>query len=230
MDSAQFLRGDDNIATNALLFGDFINYWVANDLLDSIELISNDSETEIFHELQIDAHPLRLDNFAKELALCPCWFGGLHGTTSYKDLRERIARRIFAYRSFLNYNSDLPKWIISSKTSAGEPIAEMADILKRFEIVPDDIPVLIRIDQFEDLMGIERGTVDSAGIAFRQVVMKMISERDSRISYRVGSRPYALYPDFNVFRASSPAEELRNFKILDIGDLFRGRESRASFV
>ena len=77
-------------------------------------------------------------------------------------------------------------------------------------------------------MGIEKDASNITGTAFRQIVMKMLSERDSRVSYRVGARPYALYPDWQVFGTGSTAEELRNFKVLDIGELLRGREARRS--
>ena len=216
----------DNIGTYALLFGDFVNYWIADDLFNNIELIWKDTKTGLHRELQINGDGALLDRFAAKLSKHPCWFGALRGIRTYAELREKIENRIYAYRSFLNYNSELPNSIISSKTSAGEPIAVIADSLKAGGILPSDIPVLIRIDQFEDLMGIERDALDNTGTAFRQIVMKMISERDHRVSYRVGARPYALYPDLQVFRAGTPAEEMRNFSVLDIGDLLVGREAR----
>ena len=223
------VSGDDSdVTTDALLFGDFLNYWLVDDLLNSIELLAGDSETKIYRELEIHTDSSRLNEFAKGVALHACWFGALEGIRTYEQLRESIANRIIAYRSFLNFNSELPDCILGSKTSAGEPIAVMADSLKKFSVLRTDIPVLIRIDQFEDLMGIERNASDVTGTAFRQIVMKMISERDSRVSYRVGARPYALYPDWQVFGTGATAEELRNFKILDIGELLRGREARRS--
>lgn len=219
---------ESDVTTDALLFGDFLNYWVVDDLLDSIEVLAGDSETQIYRELEINADSSRLNKFAKELALHSCWFGALKDIRSYEQLRNSIANRIIEYRSYLNFNSELPDCIVRSKTSAGEPIAVMAERLKQFGILRTDTPVLIRIDQFEDLMGIERDASDVTGTAFRQIVMKMISERDSRVSYRVGARSYALYPDWQVFGTGTAAEELRNFKILDIGELLRGREARRS--
>ena len=56
--------------------------------------------------------------------------------------------------------------------------------------------------------------------------MKMLSERGQQVSYRIGARPYSLYPDFATFRTGSAAEEMRNFKIIDIGEILGAKEAR----
>ena len=75
-------------------------------------------------------------------------------------------------------------------------------------------------------MGLEVSEEGKTGTALRGVVMKMLSERGQQVSYRVGARPYSLYPDFAAFRAGSPAEEMRNFNIIDIGKVLGSKESR----
>ena len=56
--------------------------------------------------------------------------------------------------------------------------------------------------------------------------MKMLSERGQQVSYRIGARPYSLYPDFATFRTGSSAEEMRNFKIIDICEILGAKEAR----
>ena len=216
----------DSVAVNALLFGDFLNYWIIDDLLRGIETIRDDSATDIHQMLGVGAKQSQLDTFASEVARHRCWFGSLQGISSYSEFRNAITERIYSYRNFLNYNADLPVSIMRSKTSAGEPIGVVATALKRLDVIPKEIPVLVVVDQFEDLMGLETSGGDHTGKELRGVVMKMLSERGQRVSYRIGARPYSLYPDFATFRAGSPAEEMRNFKIIDIGDVLGAKESR----
>ena len=216
----------DSVATNALLFGDFLNYWIIDDLLRSIETIRNDTATEVHRMLRVDANPARLDEFARTVAGEECWFGSLEGISTYERLIAAIRQRIYSYRNFLNYNDELPTSIVRSKSSAGEPIEVVAAALKQAGVVPSEMPVLVVVDQFEDLMGLEVSDGAETGTALRGVVMKMLSERGQQVSYRIGARPYSLYPDFAAFRAGSPAEEMRNFNIIDIGAVLGSKEAR----
>lgn len=219
-------HAEDSAATNALLFGDFLNYWIVDDLLRTIETIRDDHATRLFSELGVDASPRKLDEFAKTVAGDACWFGSLRKVATYEQLRAAIDGRIYAYRNFLNYNAELPETVVRSKTSAGEPIGMVASALKASGVIPSGMPVLVVVDQFEDLMGLETSEGRKTGTEIRGVVMKMLSERGQQVSYRIGARPYSLYPDLGTFRAGSPAEEMRNFKYIDIGDILGAKEAR----
>lgn len=216
----------DLVATNALLFGDFLNYWIVDDLLHCIEVIRDDVITHIYRTLGVHADQRKLDALAKALAGHACWFGSLEGISTYADLRRTIDERIHAYRNFLNYNADLPSAIVRSKTSPGEPIGVVAETLKQLGVIPDDVPVFVVVDQFEDLMGLEIELDEATGTPLREIVMKMLSERGQQVSYRIGARPYSLYPDFATFRTGSSAEEMRNFKIINISKILGSREAR----
>ena len=217
---------DDAIATHALLFGDFLNYWIVDDLLRSIEVIRDDESTKVYRTLGVHAEETRLDQLARTVAQDSCWFGSLHEVISYAELRRAIDERIYSYRNFLNYNAELPSEIVRSKTSPGEPISVVAATMKELGVIEDDVPVFVVVDQFEDLMGLEIASEKGGGKSIREIVMKMLSERGQHVSYRIGARPYSLYPDFATFRTGSAAEEMRNFKIIDIGEIFRAKEAR----
>lgn len=221
-------EGSEDDVVVSLHFGDFLNYWIVDDLLTGLETIWNSDEQDVISNIALNLEPKRLDDFARSIAEKPCWFGALEGVTSYRDLRVKIDDRISAYRSFLNFNSDLPDELSRTKSSAGEPIGVSADCLRRSGIIGSDVPVFVRIDQFEDLIGIETKQSSAHLASFRSVVIKMLGTRDNRVSYRVGARPYSFYPDFKMFGTNAAAEELRNFKIVDIGDLLRGKEARRS--
>lgn len=216
----------DPVATNALLFGDFLNYWIVDDLLHSIEVIRDDEDTKVYRALGVQADQTKLDELARELARHACWFGSLEGTSTYEELKRAIDERIYSYRNFLNYNAELPSAIARSKTSPGEPIAVVAEMLKQLGVIQQDVPVFVVVDQFEDLMGLEVVSEEGTGKSIREVVMKMLSERGQQVSYRIGARPYSLYPDFATFRTGLSAEEMRNFKIIDLGEILGSKEAR----
>ena len=217
---------DDAVATNALLFGDFLNYWIVDDLLNSIEVIRDDEATKVYRILGVHADETKLDEFARTVAGHSCWFRSLNGVASYAEFRREIDQRIYAYRNFLNYNAELPSDIVRSKTSPGEPIGVVAATMKQFGVIEKDVPVFVVVDQFEDLMGLEMASGGGDSKSIREVVMKMLSERGQQVSYRIGARPYSLYPDFATFRTGSAAEEMRNFKIIDIGEILGAKETR----
>ena len=145
----------DPVATNALLFGDFLNFWIVDDLLHCIEVIRDDSATQVHQTLGVHADHTTLDDLARKLACHACWFGSLEGVSTYAELKRAIDGRIYSYRNFLNYNADLPSAIARSKTSPGEPIGVVAEMLKQVGVIQEDVPVFVVVDQFEDLMGLE---------------------------------------------------------------------------
>ena len=212
----------------ALFFADFLNYWIVDDLFSTLETLCAHQNSEITTFLGLDFNGEKLNKFAKYISSNKCWFGGLGHVNTYSELRARIENRITNYRSFLNYNSELSIEIQNTKTSPGEPISVVADALKRCGIIPKELPVFVRIDQFEDLMGLEKESEGAFSKQFRSIIMKMLGTRDDRVSYRIGARPYSFYPDFMMFGTASSAEEMRNFRVLDIGSLLRGHEARRS--
>lgn len=215
----------------ALYFADFLNYWIVDDLLQSIETLNGAIEENVRDFLNIDASREKLDAFAKSLASNRCWLHALSEVKDYASLRVALEDRIVAYRNFLNYNTDeLPESIRRGKTSVGEPISCTVDVLKSFGILPNDLPVLIRIDQFEDLMGMEESPSQAMRVEYRSVIYKMLGTRDARLSYRVGARPYAVRQDLRMLGTTSAIEELRNYTVVDIDSILRRKEhSRGIF-
>jgi hypothetical protein len=215
----------------ALYFADFLNYWIVDDLLQSLQTLIDAEDVEVKEFLGLKISNSRLDELAQTLAKNRCWLGALPKISTLEELRGSIQDRIIEYRNFLNYNSDeLPEYIKRSKTSVGEPISATVDVLRRCGIIPEDLPVLIRIDQFEDLMGLEEAADQELRVEYRAVIYKMLGTRDSRLSYRVGARPYAVRQDFRMLGTSSVIEELRNYTIVDIDNILRRKEhSRGVF-
>jgi hypothetical protein len=222
------ISSTDNEAVVGLYFADFLNYWIVDDLLRNLKLYQSDDGARLSNFLGLNITDKNLDNFAKILAKNRCWFDALAGITEFSSLTETVERRISLYEGFLNYNSDLPIEISNTKTKPGDPIGAAYDALRECGILPDEVPLFVTIDQFEDLMDLEKDEHGSCSTIFRSVVMRMLGNRDSRVSYRVGARPYSLTAGVQGFGNNAFTEEMREFRIVDIGELLQTRESKKS--
>ena len=211
-----------------LFFGDYLNYWIIDDLLENIELLFSKEGQPLAKHLGLKLDIKLLEVFSTSISKNTCWFGYLDEVDGFQDLRRKIQDRILSYESFLNYNSDLPPEFLSTKTRPGDPIGATAEALKECGIVPYDTPVFVSIDQFEDLMDLEMDHKGEFPTIFRSVIMKMLGNRDKRASYRIGARPYSLSSGNQGFGNNAFTEEMREFKFLDIGELLKKPEYRTS--
>ena len=218
------VEANENIT--AMFFGDYLNYWVIDDLFNNLELLFSDKGSVLADFIGINTDLRLLDSFSMDLASNKCWFGYMDGLRTFFELRKAIKNRIYDYESFLNYNSDLPPKFISTKTSPGDPIAAAADLIKKHGILPNELPVLVAIDQFEDLIDLEKESTGNFSPIFRGVVMKMLGKRDGRVSYRVGARPYSTAFGYQGFGNSAFTEEEREYKVVDIGKVLARGENR----
>lgn len=215
---------DEDEALFPLLFGDFLNYFIVRDLLRSTKLMAE--SPDVFDNA---VNGKRLDKCARELSRQDCWFGILHGCESFDAVCKKIDDRIAVYRSFHQFNCDIPEEITSSKTNIGEPIARTEEALKIAKVIDEDTPVVVRIDQLEKLY---RSDIlrRSLGTQYRRIVNKALGKRDSRISYRIGTRPYAWDDDLTVFATDDKLEHLRDYRIIDLDEELRRRENEGTWV
>ncbi|MCQ0090263.1 hypothetical protein [Roseovarius sp. M141] len=219
---------DDNERVIGLYFADFLNYWIVSDLIEKLQLLFSEDGKLLASKIGLDTRPKLLDEFALNLSSDACWLGALEGVGTFEQLKNAVEIRIRKYENFLNYNSDFPEEFSRTKTGAGEPIAVAADCLRNVGILPDDVPVLVTIDQFEDLMDLERDISDNGRPIFRRVIWKMLGNRDDRVSYRVGARLYSLDKGIHSLRGSATVEEMREVNVVNLDDLLQARESRVS--
>ena len=220
---------DENERVIELYFADFLNYWIVSDLIKKLQLLFSEDGSTLAARVGLNTSSKLLDDFACELAASPCWLGSLDNVSSFERLSDAIENRIRRYEDFLNYNSEFPSEVSRTKTSAGEPVATAAECLRKVGILPDEVPVLITIDQFEDLMDLERDFSVSNRPIFRRVIGKMLGNRDDRVSYRVGARLYSL--DFGLFHrqsGSATVEGMREVNFVNLDFLLQRKESQSS--
>lgn len=215
---------EDDEKVFPLYFADFLNYFIVRDLLCSIELMAK-------NPIEFDklVSQTSLDRFAGSLAAQNCWFGSLSDCSTFKELCEAIDERIAVYRSFHQFNRDLPHEFHESKTNIGEPIACTEEILKQEGVIKRDTPIFVRIDQVERLLGSDV-LRPRLGEQYRRIINKALSKRDSRVSYRIGTRPYAWDDDLHIYGRSDKLEHMRDFRIVDLDDKMRRKENRQTWL
>jgi hypothetical protein len=219
----------DDMESLPIYFGDFLNYWVVEDILNSINKLLSECNGAVGAELGINRSKKCFDKFATVLAREACWFGYLDSVRRFDELKGKIVQRISTYRSFLNYNiHSLPPDIRSTKTPIGEPISRTVEALWESDIVPRNVSFFIRIDQYEELLKLEDWSA-SLALKYREIVNKALSTRDPRISYRIGTRRYG-WQDLKIFGTSSTLELERDYKVVDIDAILRRQENSRTWA
>jgi len=210
-------------------FADFFNYLVVDDLIKSVETIGK--HPEIFDSTVVLSN---IDNFVATVARQDCWFGYLDEISTLEDLRRRISQRIDFYRRWVNGNlidPEPPEEIRSTKTNIGEPIARTADCLREAGIISDLVPVLIRVDQIEELHRAFTDRQRKLLLLFRKMLNRAFASRDARVHYRAGTRRYGwTNPDYlGVWGSEARLENRRDYHLIDMDEeLFARGETRNS--
>jgi hypothetical protein len=204
-------------------FADYFNYHLVRSLLLNLQRLCDTSLGQLRAECGVSLALEKLDSLATQISLRSCWMGYLSGITTYANLLIRIDERIADYRKYFSINRDLPAAVMETRTEVGEPLYEVARTLREKEFISAKTNVVAVIDQLEELYQIE-DHYDMSGI-FRSVVNRALGLRDGHVSYRVGTRGYAWSSSLEMFGASQPLEETRDFTVEDIDLILKREES-----
>jgi len=216
---------EDDEAVFPFIFADFLNYFIVRDLLETVSLIANN--VQLFDDL---VDPSKLDVFATRLASQDCWFGALTTCTSFGAVLEALDHRITQYRRFHVFTiKELPVAINESRTNIGEPIARCAECMRASALIAKDTPVFVRIDEIDRLTHIDV-VRPPLGQAYRRLINKAIGMRDTRVSYRVGTRRYGWENDLYIFGSGHQLENLRDYRLIDLDDNMRRGENKSTWV
>ncbi|MBB5051970.1 hypothetical protein HNQ36_001944 [Afipia massiliensis] len=223
---------DDDPMEVEMLFGDFVNALLASDLLRSIQLYVEQGSKQLLEEvgvLQPTSHAL--DEFAQVVANRGIWNGGLSGARTWNELQQRLQARVREYRSFLHRRTRaIPTNILETKTSIGEPVGELADLLREQHVLAPETNVFVDIDQYEELGNIRTGPRVSRPVDYRSVINRAIARRDPRVSYRIGSRRHSWRSHNRIFGSEGRLEEERDYKFVDLDILLKRGENRKTYI
>jgi hypothetical protein len=207
-----------------LFFADFVNYWIARDIIRS--LLTMQANPESFPYV----HEGYNDDFAKLLAGQECWFGYLEKASTLEELQRRMDERLANYRAFHVANlKRLPQELLDSKTNIGEPISRAVECLWKTGALDADAPLFVRIDQHEVLSRSD-DLRPKLGFEYRRIINKALSTRDPRLSYRIGTRRYAWRDDLDIYGTTMSLEILRDYRIIDIDEILRRKEDSHTWL
>lgn len=213
-----------------LLFGDFLNYLILDDLLKSLGAYAG-SEQSLRDEVGLNASQARLDEFARKLALHDVWEGWIGNVEGVSSLQDRLRERIRIYRRYLHRKIDtLPSNFSATKTSIGEPLSEAASILQDEEYVDHTTNFFINIDQYEELANISTDATSNYQVDYRAVINRALARRDQRVSYRIGSRGHSWRRHSKIIGSAARLEEERDYKYVDLDLILRRQENRSSYI
>jgi hypothetical protein len=225
-------------------FGDFINYWVVKDIINSImtfkekldeneiKSILDSNETEMESILDLNCSDETEMEFVRIISKSQTWSGYLEGVKSIKELIDRLDKRIFIYRHIATASrpKSIPEDIYETLTEVGEPISQTAEALYKSKILPPKTPVLIRFDQYEDLLDAVDFDLRVAE-QYRQVVNKFLWTRDPNVSFKIGSRPYALTGELKVYGLGfQELEPERHYHLIDLTEKLSRPEDISSWL
>jgi len=221
-DFGNVITTETNVPEVCLMFGDFFNYWVLRDLIESYAYHARQS---LITPAQV-ANQTTLDACFHEIAKNDCWFGSMGHVDTMKGFEQALSHRIVEYRKYMQLNtSELPSDISATKTAVGRPIIEAVRLLKEHGVIPQQYNVFIRIDQFEELSWLDNRHRD-LGANFKAMIRKLFVNRDANVSYKLGTRPFSWQVDSKeVFGTSAPMEEGRNYLLLSMETFLRRGES-----
>jgi hypothetical protein len=208
----------ENIARSQAAFSDYFNTWVIRDLLESINTLVLRAPSARLQECGVKASAATLDSFAKNISSSDECGVLLKGVGSYAEAIAALTQRLRVYLDFINFKTDqIADSIQSSLTGIGEPISALSRLLKETGLLDRGTEVFVTVDQCEELLRLEQSdTEEEEHGRFRKVLDKVISSREKAVSYRLGTRPNAIW--------KGKSEEVRDYIKVDLDLLFNKKE------
>lgn len=212
----------------AILFGDFVNYAICLDLLESVQTFCSEGP-EFSDETGVDFTLKKQQALADRLRGDSVWSGYLGASGTLDEIIKRMERRINAYRRFLHMNDkEFDGDIRATKTAIGVPVSRLVKALKDVGILEANVNVFIHIDQYEELGNL--GTGSSDDVDYRAVINRALAARDPHVSYRIGSRGYAWNTHGFILGTAAKLEEERDYKVVNLDEKLRRNENPNTWI
>lgn len=211
----------------SLLFGDFVNYSICLDLLESVRKLSESKAPA--RDIGISFGADERQAVATAISGHESWTGYLRNCHDLDGVIGRMQRRVQSYRSFLHMNQrDFDAEIRESKTAIGDPISAVVGILRATGVITQHTNVFINIDQYEELANITPG--EDPRLDYRAVINRALAKRDPLVSYRIGTRGHAWHSHAKIFGVQAKLEEERDYKFVDLDEKLRRNENRRGWI
>lgn len=218
-----------NSELTAFYFSDFINCLIVHDIFLSVISFQEKGDDELCNKIGLSRDINLLNSAAISLANDDCWFGYFaNPINSVEEFLSHLSKRITTYRSFMKRNIEsIPDSIRETKTDTAIPITKSVFHLRNNKVLSPQVNVFIRIDQYEELAWLDE--IHSFGKIFQQVIHKFLGLRDTRVSYRIGTRKFAWATDPRMYGTTACVENERTHKEIDIEEVLLRHENRKTW-
>jgi hypothetical protein len=136
-----------------------------------------------------------------------------------------LDQRLQHYRNFMNQNGELPEIVHRTRSSAGLPVGATARALRAAGVFRERTELFVRIDQYEELVDLERDARNSISKAVRWEVNRFLSLRSGDVHFRIGVRRYAWSEVLDFGSDRIPLEKEREYREVDIDAILRRKEN-----
>ncbi len=208
----------DDVARSQVVFSDYFNTWVIRDLLQSLKRLIAEAPAERLAECGVTKNPQLLDDMVRNAARTDECRGMIGNSSSVDAAVESLSDRLRVYLDFINFRIDsIPDEVWKTITGIGEPVCVVSKLLKSAGVLTRKTEVFVTIDQCEELLRLDqRDSRERNYGRFLEVLDKLISTREKSVSYRLGTRPNAIW--------KGKSEEVRDYLKVDLDSLFRKKE------
>jgi hypothetical protein len=212
----------DDVARSQAVFSDYFNTWVIRDLLQSLQRLIAEAPKANFNDCGITKDLSLLDTAVREVSATEECRGLTGEATSVDTAITALSERLRVYLDFINFRIDkIPDDLWSTITGIGEPISVVAKLLRTTGVLNRKTEVFVTVDQCEELLRLEQRDSSNRHYGrFLIVLDKLISTREKSVSYRLGTRPNAIW--------KGKSEEVRDYVRVDLDELFRKKEHARS--
>lgn len=206
---------------DAMCAADFLNHYLFREFLQGLQFLAMDEKNRLREWLKIGKDSLKINDLVSKMASWDCWFGYYSDCNSLDSLLARCDKRLSAWRSFLNANSDsIPREVWASKATLGEPLHAMGNLLKEIHTGKGQLPLFVVIDQYEVLPELNK----SYGTTLQRIINALIKARDPVVFYKIGARTYDWGNELRVWGAESRIEVQRDYVMINLADVLMRKE------
>jgi hypothetical protein len=210
-----------------LMFGDFLNYYIVLNLLENIDILSENSN--VCNNVGLRRTLANENAFCTSFCSNRVWNGYFSGCKGWQSIKEKIRDRLDFYKTYLAFGDvELNREVSKTKTSPGSPIREVVKILRDSELIDNDTDIFILIDQYEELATI--GGNQQKKVDFRSVANRFLNQRDPSVSYRIGTRGYAWRKHIGIFGTDAKLDQGRDFTLLQLDELLARRQDASTSI
>ncbi len=221
------MTGGKNESLEATCAADFLSHYLFREFLIGLEFLFGKEGCHLRNWMSVDKKRIKLSKLVRTMATWDCWFGYYVECDSLKALRNKCEKRLLIWRSFLNTNIDkIPEDIWKSKSTIGDPLHAMGNLLNSIGSGRDRLPLFVVIDQYEELI-----TLNPAfGGALQRMINTLIKARDPVVFYKIGTRTYMWGKELRILESESRIEVQRDYVIINLADVLMRNEDSGGWL